>query len=189
MNSLVQKVGNVRQSLESPQPRNAPNGIGPRQKPTASPSSAGGILAASSRDHARGNPRANQGDDGPPPVDAEQNRYAVECILGRRVHIRRLRGRDREVIQYRVRWEGDGPRHDQWRDEDDIDPPLIKAYDATVGDAMVKGVEEDERASNVAELIEDHRTQRSSRSRSRRQLEDSDELLLLKYRREGRSWG
>jgi Chromo (CHRromatin Organisation MOdifier) domain len=59
-------------------------------------------------------------------MDAEQNRYAVEHLLDRR--IRRLRGRNRQVIQYLVRWEGYGPNDDQWVDEGDIDDGLIQAY-------------------------------------------------------------
>jgi hypothetical protein len=79
--------------------------------PTVSLSSAGGISAPSSRDHARGNTPAVQGDEGSPPVDAEQNRYAVEHLRNRR--IRRLHGWNRQVTQYLVRWEGYGPKDDE----------------------------------------------------------------------------
>lgn len=145
---------------------------------------AGGMSAPSSRGHARGNTPAIQADDGPPPVDAEQNRHAVERLLDRRIF--RLRGRNQQVIRYRVRWEGYGLNDNEWVDEDDIDPPLIQAYEAStrsadgrVGNAMVEEEEEeeDERASDAAELVEDHRNQRSSRTQGRYQWEESDELL------------
>ena len=65
-------------------------------KPTVSPSSTDGILASSSQGHARGDTPAIQGDEGPPPVDAEQNRSAVEHLLD--CCIRSLHGRNWQVI-------------------------------------------------------------------------------------------
>jgi hypothetical protein len=114
MNSLVQDVGNAGQILDS-------------RQSLANP--AGGMSAPSLRDHARGNAPAIQADDRPPPIDAKQNRYAVEHLLDRRRF--RLRGRNQQVIRYRVRWEGYGPNADEWVDEVDIDDGLIQAYSST----------------------------------------------------------
>ncbi|KAF2435338.1 hypothetical protein EJ08DRAFT_334533 [Tothia fuscella] len=98
-----------------------------RHRSLANP--AGGMSAPSLQDHARGDTPAIQGDERPPPVDAKHNRYAVERLLDRRIF--RLRGRNQQVIRYRVRWEGYGPNDDKWVDEGDIDDGLIQAYAST----------------------------------------------------------
>ena len=56
----------------------------------------------------------------PPPVDAEDNRYAVEAILDHRS----ARGKR----QFLVHWEGYSDTEDSWVKEADIDTEIVRAY-------------------------------------------------------------
>ena len=63
----------------------------------------------------------------PPPVDAEEDRFYVECLLDKR---QRRRGRGFSV-EYLVRWRGYGPEDDMWVNAKQIDDDVIEAYEAT----------------------------------------------------------
>jgi hypothetical protein len=60
----------------------------------------------------------------PPPVVPEDEQYAVEALLDKRITAR-------GAVEYLVRWQGYGPEDDLWRPSRDIEQSLITAYEAT----------------------------------------------------------
>ena len=65
--------------------------------------------------------RTVQSRDGPPPVDAEDNQYAVERVLA--CYVRKGRSK------YLVRWLGYGEEDDEEVDEDDVEKSLKEGVD------------------------------------------------------------
>ena len=56
----------------------------------------------------------------PPPIDPEDEQYAVEAILDHRKV-----GRSHQVL---VHWEGYADTEDSWVKERDVDPQMVQAY-------------------------------------------------------------
>jgi Chromo (CHRromatin Organisation MOdifier) domain len=61
---------------------------------------------------------------GPPPIDAEDDQWLAEKLVGHRRIGKARKGR----FQYKVRYSGYSSEHDKWQAPVDIHPELIEAY-------------------------------------------------------------
>ena len=95
----------------------------------STPSGNGKASKRSRKKPSNGNPKSSPSTFsqvlGPPPVDAEDNQYSVDCLLDRRAC---PVDKNAVCFEYLVKWEGYGPEHNSWVKENDIHEDLIKAY-------------------------------------------------------------